>query len=207
MSAYVIQDARIKHVGDISASRKQGAQLRGGEGRHMGIQCMHPCIRFEGAQSRNIAVELLPCSACDRNLGKPEHTPGTMPMWQRMQRVGPKDEHEARRGRPGTAQFLKRVNRVRDARPLNLHCTQRAGGLSFEHARKHRKPMMGARHLAVALERGTTGRDVENPVETQLPPGSTGKLKMAEMRRVERSAHHAQCRIRVPGKRHVRRHP
>lgn len=100
MSAYVIQNARIKHAGDISASRKQGAQLRGGEGRHMGIQHMHPCIRFKGAQSRDIAVKLLPCPACDRNLGKPEHAPGTMPMWQRMQRVGPKDEHEARRERP-----------------------------------------------------------------------------------------------------------
>ena len=98
--AYVIQDARIKHAGDISTSRKQGAQLRGGEGRHMGIQRMYPCIRFEGAQSRNIAVELLPRPACDRNLGKPEHAPGTMPMWQRMQRVSPKDEHEARRERP-----------------------------------------------------------------------------------------------------------
>ena len=37
MRAYVIQNAWIKHAGDISASRKQGAQLRGGEGRHMGI--------------------------------------------------------------------------------------------------------------------------------------------------------------------------
>ena len=100
MSAYVIQNARIKHAGDICASRKQGTQLRGGEGRHMGIQHMHPRIRFEGAQSRNIAVELLPRPACDRNLGKSKHAPGTMPMWQRMQRVGSKDEHEARREWP-----------------------------------------------------------------------------------------------------------
>ena len=37
MSAYVIQDARIKHAGDISASRKQGTQLCGGKGRHVGL--------------------------------------------------------------------------------------------------------------------------------------------------------------------------
>ena len=140
----------------------------------MGIQHMHPCIRFEGAQSRNIAFELLPRPACDRNLGKPKHTPGTVPMRQRMQLVSPKNEHKARRRRPGAAQLFKRVNRVRDARPFNLHCAQRAGGLSFEHAGEHRKPMMGARHLAVAFERGTTGRDVEHPIEAQLPSGSTG---------------------------------
>ena len=50
MSAYVIQDVRIKHAGDISASRKQGAQLRGGEGRHMGLQHVHLCSGFEGMQ-------------------------------------------------------------------------------------------------------------------------------------------------------------